>query len=67
MIKKAYIVEFEKNGVKYGRAFTDLDQMRVHLIHGWDLPYDESRLIQSEQCGVIYDHEGIKITQVGLV
>jgi hypothetical protein len=67
MIKRIYIVEFEKNGINYSRAFTDLDQVRIHLIHGWELPYDESKLIQLDTSGVIYDQDDITIRQVGVV
>ena len=62
-----YVVKFSKNNKSYEYAFTSLDQVRVHLTYGWELPYDESKLIDTDSNGVIYDQDGITITQTGLV
>jgi hypothetical protein len=67
MIKRIYIVEFEKNGINYSRAFTDLDQVRIHLIHGWELPYDESKIEKLDTKGIIYNQDNIVIKQIGIV
>ena len=62
-----YIVKFSKNNKPYEYAFTSLDHVRVHLTYGWELPYDESKLIDTDSKGVIYDQDGITITQMRLV
>ena len=63
-----YLVKFKsKGGKEYEIAFPDLDQLRIHLVHGWELPYDESKLEILDTSGVIYDRDDITIRQVGVV
>ena len=63
-----YLVKFKsKGGKEYEIAFPDLDQVRIHLVHGWDLPYDESKIEKLDTSGVIYNQDNIVIRQVGVV
>ena len=63
-----YIAKFKsKQGKQYEFGFDNLDQLRIHLVHGWELPYDESKLESLDTSGVIYDRDDITIRQVGVV
>ena len=61
-----YLVNFSKNGKDYEMLFVDLNQVRIHLTYGWDLPFDESEVIKSDKKEIIYDKDGIKIKQIRL-
>lgn len=62
-----YLVKFTKGEKQYEFAFADLNQVRIHLIHGWDLPYDESKIEKLDTKGVIYNQDNIVIKQIGIV
>ncbi len=62
-----YVVKFKKNDKQYEFAFGNLDTVRVHLTYGWQLPYDESKVIDSDKNGIIYNQDGIVIEQISLV
>ena len=64
MYKKqyVYIVEFKHGTKEMQIAFGDLDELRVYLVHGFGLNYDERKLsITDKDKETVYDHDGIKI------
>lgn len=59
-----YICKFYK-GREYNRAFKDLDKLRQHLVYGWDLPFDESKIKDTGQDReLIYSQDNITIEKV---
>jgi hypothetical protein len=69
MYKKRYIyiVSFSK-GKEYNRAFADLDKLRQHLVYGFELPFDESKIKDTGQDReIIYSQDNITIERVVLV
>jgi hypothetical protein len=62
-----YIVSFSKGKV-YNRAFADLDKLRQHLVYGWELPFDESKITDTGQDReIIYSQDNITIEKVVLI
>ena len=62
----AYIVKFTYNGIERRIAFTELDRLRVHIVHGYGFSFEESKVMVMEGNGEIYNQEGIVIEQVVL-
>ncbi len=62
-----YVVKFKKNDKQYEFAFGNLDTVRVHLTYGWHLPFDESKVTESDSNGIIYNQDEIIIEQIGFI
>jgi hypothetical protein len=61
-----YIVTFTYNGIERRLAFTELDRLRIHIVHGFGLSFDESKVLKADGNEEIYNQEGIVIEQVVL-
>lgn len=62
-----YKVNFTHNDKEYELAYESVDLVRIHLVHGWKLPFDESKVIKSDDNGIIYNQDGITVEQIGFV
>lgn len=62
-----YKVNFTYNGIERELAYESVDLVRIHLQHGWKLPFDETKVIKSDDNGIIYNHDGIIVEQIGFV
>ena len=65
--KYIYIVSFSKGKV-YNRAFADLEKLRQHLVYGFELPFDITKIKDTGQDReIIYNQDNITIERVVLV
>lgn len=62
-----YKVNFTFNGKEKELAYETLDLVRIHLQYGWNLPFDEMKVIKSDDNGVIYNQDGIIVEQIGFL
>jgi hypothetical protein len=62
-----YKVNFTHNGKEYELAYETIDLVRIHLVHGWRLPFDETKVIKSDDNGIIYNQDGITVEQIGFL
>ena len=62
-----YKVNFTCNGIERELAYETIDLVRIHLQHGWKLPFDETKVIKSDDNGIIYNHDGIIVEQIGFL
>jgi hypothetical protein len=62
-----YKVNFTYNGIERELAYESVDLVRIHLVHGWNLPFDEAKVIKSDDNGIIYNQDGITVEQIGFL
>lgn len=62
-----YKVNFTFNGIERELAYETIDLVRIHLKYGWQLPFDETKVIKSDDNGIIYNQDGITVEQIGFV
>ena len=62
-----YKVNFTYNGIERELAYETIDLVRIHLQHGWQLPFDEMKVVESDDNGIIYNQDGIIVEQIGFV